>query len=69
MFDEEKTIPISAKILLPEEKKEPRSMLTIDGPTAIIVYSTIKYSWFRKIMWKWFFGINFSKIDNRKEEK
>lgn len=68
MFEEDKQIPISTTMTFPEEKKEPRSMLRIDGPTAVVVYTTMKYSWFRKIMWKWFFGIEFSRVE-RKDER
>lgn len=68
MFEEkDKQIQISAAMIFPEGKKEPRSILRIDGPTAIIVYTTMKYSWFRKIMWKWFFGIEFSRIEGKDE--
>jgi hypothetical protein len=46
-----------------DQKKKPSSKIVIDGPTALTVFTYIKYSWFKKIMYKLFFGFRFEKIE------
>lgn len=47
--------------------KDNKSIIKIDGATPIYIYSKIKYNWFRKIMYKFCFGIEFNKIEEEKE--
>lgn len=49
------------------KQKKVRSTLTIDGPTPIIIFCGIRYSWLRKIMWRLCFGITLEKV--KKEEE